>query len=89
MLVCLSMAVDRCVCHRVTFVALKEMAAENGGGIDELSAATGCSTSCGLCRPYVLLMLKTGRTSFRLLSAREARAILDEEASRRSGSAGA
>lgn len=89
MLVCLSMAVDRCVCHRVTFAALKEMAAQTGGGIDDLSEATGCSTSCGLCRPYVLLMLKTGRTSFRLLSAREARAILDEEASRRPGSGGA
>jgi bacterioferritin-associated ferredoxin len=80
--VCLLMAVDRCVCHRVTFATLKELAASTGGGFDVLSRATGCSTSCGMCKPYVLMMLRTGRTSFRVLTMREVEELLRDEAMR-------
>jgi bacterioferritin-associated ferredoxin len=59
--------VDRCVCHEVTFARLRELARETGAGVEELSARTGCCTGCGLCRPYVERMLRTGRTSFEVL----------------------
>lgn len=56
------MMVNRCVCRDVTFARLKALAAEHGWGLEELSRSTGCGTVCGLCRPYIRVMLATGRT---------------------------
>jgi bacterioferritin-associated ferredoxin len=61
------MAVDRCVCIGITFAALKQVADAERLDFETLRARTGCSTVCGLCEPYVRLMLKDGRTSFDLL----------------------
>lgn len=58
------LAVDRCVCHGVTFRELKGLSERVGGGFAELSERTGCGTGCGLCRPYIEAMLRTGRTEF-------------------------
>jgi bacterioferritin-associated ferredoxin len=62
------MAVDRCVCHEITFAALKRLADTEGLDFDGLRARTRCCTGCGLCEPYVRLMLKDGRTSFPVLT---------------------
>lgn len=62
------MAVDRCYCHQVTFAALKELSARTGPDLDALSNATGCGTGCGLCIPYIRVMLKTGQTDLPVLS---------------------
>lgn len=61
------MAVDRCVCHAITFQSLKAIAASRGLDFNDLRAATKCCTGCGLCEPYVKLMLRTGRTEFGVL----------------------
>ena len=63
------MSVDRCVCHDVTFEQLKNEAARLGPqtSVETLAKRTGAGTSCGLCRAYLELMLKTGRTSFAVL----------------------
>ena len=60
--------VRRCVCHDRTFVELKRLAEEKGlTTVEEIGAATGCGTSCGLCRPYLARMLQTGETAFAVL----------------------
>lgn len=62
------MHVDRCVCHEVTFDRLKQYVDEHGGpqrvGLDQLQARFRCGTGCGLCIPYIRMMLRTGRTRF-------------------------
>lgn len=74
------MTVSRCVCYDISFEELKEQAKENNLSFDELQKATGCSTGCGMCEPYVRLMLKTGQTSFQPLPPHEADQILKEAA---------
>lgn len=65
------MPVDRCVCHSITFAQLRAMSDKNTT-VADLSTKTGCCTGCGMCRPYVVLMLRTGRTSFPVLPPHEA-----------------
>lgn len=63
------LVVDRCVCAEVTFAALAELATGGPGpslDLDALRRRTGCCAGCGLCEPYVRLMLRTGRTAFAL-----------------------
>ena len=58
------MIVDRCVCHDVTYATLREYAERSGCGFEGLRRKFGCSTSCGMCRPYIKLMLETGQIRF-------------------------
>lgn len=58
------MAVDRCVCHDLTFAALKRLADTERLDFETLRARTLCCTGCTMCEPYVRLMLETGRTDF-------------------------
>lgn len=64
--------VDRCICLDVTFARLKQMSEREGLSLEQLKARTGCCTGCTMCEPYVRLMLRTGRTEFVPLTAREA-----------------
>ena len=75
------MSVDRCVCHDVTFASLREIARgidPRAGSsqaddatveelIRELRRKTGCTSGCGMCAPYIRLMLRTGRTRFAVM----------------------
>jgi bacterioferritin-associated ferredoxin len=58
------MSVSRCVCHQVTFADLQRIVLETECNFEELKSKTGCCTDCGMCEPYVRLMLKTGQTRF-------------------------
>jgi len=61
-----SKRVNRCVCHRRTFEELKEYAEHND--IDtaaELVENRLCGCGCGMCVPYVKLMLQTGQSTFK------------------------
>jgi bacterioferritin-associated ferredoxin len=71
-------SVDRCVCHNITFGELRALAAAEHLDLPALSARTGCGTSCALCRPYIQLMLGTGRTEFPVLSEPECESLLRE-----------
>lgn len=66
-----AMSVDRCVCHNLTFEQLKALAVQLGPDttVDELVEQTAAGTGCSLCRPYLALMLQTGRTRFEVLDA--------------------
>jgi bacterioferritin-associated ferredoxin len=59
--------VTRCVCHAITFAELHALAQRIGPDLPALARLTGCGTSCGLCVPYIRLMLETGRTRLPIL----------------------
>jgi bacterioferritin-associated ferredoxin len=59
-------SVTRCVCHDVTFEQMRQFVGSNPGcTIAALRDRFGCGTGCGLCVPFLRLMLATGRTRFR------------------------
>jgi len=59
------MAVTRCVCFRKRFSELKRLAEARGWQeLADVARATGCTTGCGSCAPYIRAMLVTGHTSF-------------------------
>lgn len=66
------MAVDRCICHGVSFADLLRLHCEDGLDLAALKARTGCCTGCTTCEPYVRLTLATGRTDHPVLSPAEA-----------------
>ncbi len=70
------MSVDRCICHDVPFEDLLAMVPEVGASFEALSARTRCGTGCGMCRPYILVMLKTGRTRLPVLTPAQVQRIL-------------
>ncbi len=57
--------VTRCVCHKRKFSELKQIAfvkkIKSVEGFQQLRLA-GCG--CGICRPYISKMLRTGETAF-------------------------
>lgn len=57
--------VTKCICHNRTFEEVKAYAAEQSlTSVDELQTHDFCSNSCGLCSPYVEVVLETGQTEF-------------------------
>lgn len=57
--------VTKCICHNCTFEEVKAYANEQSlTSLDELQDHDICSNSCGLCSPYVEVLLETGRTEF-------------------------
>lgn len=63
--------VDRCVCHGVTFAALRTLSERTGAGLEALSRLTGCGSGCGRCAVYIEQMLRTGRTRFEVIVGSE------------------
>lgn len=59
------MPVDRCICHDISFIEIKQIAKERGfTSLEEIQEARVSSTNCKMCEPYIRAMLKTGKTSF-------------------------
>lgn len=57
--------VTRCVCHNRTFVELKQIAIEKGiNSVEELMNFQISCCGCGLCKPYINKMFRTGETAF-------------------------
>jgi bacterioferritin-associated ferredoxin len=63
--------VSRCVCMRTPFVSLLPLARREGWDLAGIMRETGCGDQCGLCRPYLRRMLRTGETEFRDLLAEQ------------------
>lgn len=55
--------VVRCVCFDTTFEQLKALGMRS---LEEVQRETQCGTKCGLCVPYILRMLETGETAFKV-----------------------
>lgn len=53
-----------CVCQQRPFAELQPLAAEADWTLEQLMAETRCGATCGLCRPYLREMLKSGRVVF-------------------------
>ena len=70
------MSVNRCICHHLMFTDLKQIAERDRLSFDELIRRTRCCTGCGLCEPYVRLMMETGKTAFEVLEPAEVDAIM-------------
>lgn len=56
--------IDRCVCQRVLFAQLLPVARANGWDLAAVQAETGCGDQCGMCRPYLRVMLADGTVVF-------------------------
>ncbi len=64
--------VTKCVCFDRTFSELKKIAAQAGvSNVQQLQSHVDFGKKCGLCLPYVKLMLETGRTSFDVIPPSE------------------
>ena len=62
--------VHRCLCFNHTFGDLKRLAEEHGlTTVQQITERTGCGSGCGLCLPYLDLVLRTGQTAFAVLPA--------------------
>jgi len=59
-----SVLISRCICRATPFSDLLGPARTNGWTLDDLVRETGCGGQCGLCRPYLSRMLRTGETEF-------------------------
>ena len=57
--------VSRCICMRMPFADLLPLARRQGWDMAAMMRETGCGNQCGLCRPYLRRMLRTGETGFR------------------------
>jgi bacterioferritin-associated ferredoxin len=56
--------VSRCICRNTPFEELLPRAKAGGWDLEDLMRNTGCGAQCGLCRPYLRRMLRTGETAF-------------------------
>ncbi|MGK7371383.1 MAG: hypothetical protein ACNS64_14320 [Candidatus Halalkalibacterium sp. M3_1C_030] len=57
--------VTKCICHGRSFEEVKEYANQHDiQSVEELQKQKYCSCGCGLCSPYVELVLETGETEF-------------------------
>jgi bacterioferritin-associated ferredoxin len=59
-----SVLVSRCICRNVPFDELLPRARAHKWDLTDLMRETGCGAQCGLCRPYLRRMLRTGETAF-------------------------
>lgn len=59
------MRIDRCICFQQTFALLRDVAeAEGATTVAALQQHVAFGQRCGLCRPYVRRMLRTGEVVF-------------------------
>jgi bacterioferritin-associated ferredoxin len=56
--------VSGCICRSTPFAELLPRARAGNWSLEELMKETGCGAQCGLCRPYLRRMLRTGQTAF-------------------------
>ena len=58
------LSISRCICKATSFAELLGPAREHGWSLTDVIRETGCGGQCGLCRPYISRMLRTGETEF-------------------------
>lgn len=73
-----NLAVDRCICHQVSFEELAQLAGEVGAKFDALRERTNCGSGCGMCIPYIRLMLATCKTDLPIMATEELERMLPD-----------
>lgn len=63
------MAVSRCICANVPFTELKQLADTGIRDLEELGRLTNCGKGCGMCIPYIRVMLETGVTDLPIMTS--------------------
>jgi bacterioferritin-associated ferredoxin len=63
--------VSRCICRSLAFSELLPRARAARWSLEDLMSETGAGAECGLCRPYLRRMLRTGETAFYELLSEE------------------
>jgi bacterioferritin-associated ferredoxin len=56
--------ITMCVCRQMPFARLLPLVRAEGWTLAGIMQETGCGDQCGLCRPYLRRMLRTGETVF-------------------------
>ena len=56
--------IRKCVCFDISFVDLKRSGCQT---VEEIVDMYGCTSGCGLCEPYIRLLLQTGQTEFAIM----------------------
>ena len=59
-----ALRITKCICREATFASLLTVARAREWALADLVRETGCGAGCGLCRPYLSEMLRTGQTEF-------------------------
>ena len=72
------MSVNRCVCHDVKFSEILRLAREQGLSLEQIEFETGAGQGCGACRPYLPVVLASGRTQLPPLSKEELASVLKQ-----------
>ena len=72
------MKVDRCVCLDIGFDRVKECARAEGLDARGVAERLGCGGGCGMCLPYIKLVIETGETEQPVLDAERFRALAAE-----------
>ena len=63
--VCPQLRIERCVCHDVTFREVVEWSKSTRcASVEGAAREFKCTTSCGMCTPYVERALETGQAVF-------------------------
>ena len=70
-----ALAVNRCICAEVPFAELKRLADTGIRDLEELGRLTNCGKGCGMCIPYIRVVLATGETDLPVLSQYELNAF--------------
>jgi len=61
-----SYTVSSCLCHSCSFEKIKQVAADRDiETVEQLQEEDICGTSCGMCIPYVEMVLENGQTAFK------------------------
>lgn len=62
----------------VSFEELKSFAEETKADFKQLVRRSRCGTSCGMCKPYIRIMLETGITEIPVLPQWRMQQFIDE-----------
>ncbi len=65
------MSVDRCICRNVLFRDLLVAARATGADLARLQEDTAIGTGCGMCVPYAMAALRTGKPRVPVMSDAE------------------
>lgn len=57
--------ITRCICRNFQFDRLLALVRTRRWDLEDVITHTGCGDECGLCRPYLRVMIETGQTEFR------------------------
>lgn len=58
------MGVNRCICNTVPFTVVKALVRDEALSLEQVMQRTGCCTGCGMCTPYVRMVMQTGEIDF-------------------------